>query len=82
MEQDKIWRDGGGSRIHSWRKGRKSNQYVSKWPDLIDIRMVFNPIIVPAGVEPAKFQQKLTFAFKNQSNLDSVCNPFTGLICI
>ena len=35
-----------------------------------------------AGVEPAKFQQKLTFAFKNQSNLDSVCNPFTDLICI
>ena len=37
--------------------------------------------LISAGVEPAKFQQKLTFAFKNQSNLDAVCNLFTDLFC-
>ena len=28
--------------------------------------------LISAAVEPAKFQQKLTRAFKNQSNLDAV----------
>ena len=37
--------------------------------------------LISAGVEPAKFQQKLTNAFKNQSNLDAVCNLFTDLFC-
>ena len=40
----------------------------------------FCPHVHRAAIEPAKFQQKLTAAFKTQANVDAVCFPSSSIL--